>query len=162
MFDSWERKCYDWGHNVCCYVCSFVAVCCITASGFKVMHFSRLVEKASIQFDSCRKKIPHRHCGAMTEQRKLLFTNTQLGQRQTDPRCVPKSNCVLRLGGFGIVTTQTFDIYKRLMLHKFILITLNRSRLLLSYHLLACTFIQKGWNVNVRSWRVLWISEFDY
>lgn len=35
---------------------TFAVVCCITASGFKVMLLSRLVEKARIQFDSCWKK----------------------------------------------------------------------------------------------------------
>lgn len=35
---------------------TFVVVCCITASGFKVMLFRCLVEKACTQFDSCREK----------------------------------------------------------------------------------------------------------
>lgn len=101
-----------------------LVVCCLSASGFKVMLFSRLIEKAWIQFDSCRKKYtPHRHCGAVTEQGKLLFTNTQLGQRQTEHNLIWVHIWDLRLGGFGIENTHTTDIYQ--LVHKLILILIT-------------------------------------
>lgn len=84
---------------------TFVVVCCITASGFKVMLFSRLVEKAWIQFDSCKKNIyiPPRCGAAKSERKKLLFTNTQLGQRQTEHSLIWAHIWDLRLCGFGPV-----------------------------------------------------------
>lgn len=46
----------------------------------------------------------------MSEQGKLLSTNTQLGQKQTEQSLIWVHIWDLRLGGFGIVNTYTVHL----------------------------------------------------